>query len=139
MELSLIRSVLTTKSTIGRLYVNGKFECYTLEDRVREGPKIKHQTAIPAGRYRVRVGHSPRFGKPMPRIEDVPNFTGILIHTGNHAGHTSGCILVGKSTATDWIGQSRVAFAALFAKIKAATGPVWITIATEAAAPTGDS
>lgn len=135
MELTLIRSVFTSQSTIGRLYVDGKYECYTLEDMVREGPKVKHKTAIPAGRYPVRMGYSPRFGKKMPRVEDVPNFSGILIHKGNTASDTSGCILVGRTAGENFIGESRLAFAALVEKLNAAKTPIWFTIMSRGQEP----
>ncbi|MCY1059483.1 DUF5675 family protein [Nannocystis sp. SCPEA4] len=133
MELKLVRSVFTSESTIGKLYVDGKYQCHTLEDMVREGPKVMHKTAIPAGRYRVRIGYSPRFKKKMPRVEDVPGFSGILIHVGNDAGDSSGCILVGQTASRNFIGGSRLAFNALFKKLEAAAGPIWLSI--DSAAP----
>lgn len=80
----------------GDMYINGSYFCHTLEDMVRApGVKVQDRTAIPAGTYRVIVNMSPKFKKPMPRLLDVPMFTGILIHSGNDAVDTRGCILVG--------------------------------------------
>lgn len=132
MELKLIRKTFTDKSTIGDLLVDGAFECYTLEDRYRgEAPKVMHETAIPMGRYQVIVNRSPRFQRDLPRLLNVPGFEGILIHTGNTAADTSGCILPGRKNAADVIQESRPAFDQLFAKIRAALAAgeqVWISV-----------
>src|SRR5947207_1159331 len=117
MELLLKRKWLTDQSTSGELYVDGAFECYTLEDEVR-GVKIPGETAIPSGRYEVAVNFSNRFQKLMPLLLNVPNFEGIRIHSGNTEDDTDGCILVGKTRETNFVGNSRSAFSALFAKIK---------------------
>lgn len=100
MELRLDRRFLRAGYTIGALFVDGVYFCDTLEDRVRdlarEG-KVAGETAIPCGRYRVVMPVSPRFGRRLPRLVDVPGFTGILIHRGNTAADTGGCILVGEN------------------------------------------
>ena len=100
MELLLQRLYLKKEYTIGRLSVDGLYFFDTLEDRVRDlrsEPKIPGRTAISAGRYEVTVNRSPRFCRDLPRLLDVPGFTGILIHRGNTAADTSGCILVGEN------------------------------------------
>ena len=100
MELLLQRLYLKTEYTIGRLSVDGLYFFDTLEDRVRDlrsEPKIPGRTAISAGRYEVTVNRSPRFCRALPRLLDVPGFTSILIHRGNTAADTSGCILVGEN------------------------------------------
>ena len=94
MKLFLQRIAQTPEYTIGRLEINGKFFCHTLEDAVRE-QKIMHKTAIPEGTYKVVVNRSPRFKRDLPLLLDVPYFEGIRIHRGNTAKDTSGCILVG--------------------------------------------
>ena len=119
MELTLTRKIFTDNSTIGELAINGEFECYTLEDKVRE-EKIAGQTAIPMGRYKVDITHSPRFNCDMPLLFDVPNYKGVRIHTGNVASHTEGCLLVGTGKAADRITGSKDAYKALFAKLKKA-------------------
>ena len=119
MNLKLVRKTFTHESTIGTLFVDGKTECFTLEDKVR-AVKIKGQTAIPAGIYEVTVSFSDRFQKPLPLLLNVPNFSGIRIHPGNNPDDTEGCILVGTTQAKNFIGNSRVAFKALFAKIQKA-------------------
>ena len=131
MELELTRSVKTNKSTIGELTVNGVFECFILEDKDRglrkDMPiselivmKIKTRTAIPTGRYEIVVSFSDKFQKMLPLLLDVPAFAGIRIHPGNTDANTEGCLLPGKIKSPDMIGSSRVAFTALFDKIKAA-------------------
>ena len=119
MNLKLVRKIYTEQSTIGELTVNGDFECFTLEDKVR-AVKIKGKTAIPAGIYEVVISFSERFKKRLPLLLSVPNFDGIRIHPGNFAKDTEGCILVGTSMGTDAVWHSKAAFTKLFAKIEAA-------------------
>lgn len=94
MNLFLQRIAQTPEYTIGRLYINGKVFCNTLEDPIRD-TKIAGKTAIPAGTYEVVVNRSPKFKRDLPLLLNVPNFEGIRIHRGNTAKDTAGCILVG--------------------------------------------
>lgn len=96
VELLLKRIFKGPQYTIGKLYINGKYFCDTLEDVVRE-TKIPNETAIPPGTYKVIVNMSPRFKRLLPRLLNVPGFDGILIHRGNTPSDTSGCILVGEN------------------------------------------
>lgn len=117
--------------TLGELFVDDTFACFSLEDVVREGPKVIHETAIPAGRYRVTITRSQRFGRMLPLLLDVPGFTGIRIHSGNVAGDSSGCILVGRAKQVDRLFESRVAMDALQAQLAGALArqqDVFITI-----------
>lgn len=131
MELKLVRLAFTDKSTISELFVDGKYQCYVLEDRVREGPKVYGETAIPYGRYEVKVTYSNRFKKDLPLLLNVPGFEGIRIHPGNSPANTEGCLLPGRTCGPDWVGESRLAFEPLFEKIEQALDngeDVWITI-----------
>jgi len=119
MDLKVIRKTFTPTSTIGELFVDGKFECYTLEDPVRER-KIKHVTAIAAGVYTVIITMSARFKRLLPLLLDVPEFEGVRIHPGNKPEDTDGCILVGRTRTSNFVGESRAAFDALFPKMQAA-------------------
>ena len=119
MDIQVTRKEFTDRSTVGEMYVDGTFECYTLEDVVRP-VKIKGITAIPAGSYEVVVSFSERFQRPLPLLLHVPNFDGVRIHPGNTDRDTEGCILVGKTKERDFIGASKLAFEALFEKIQAA-------------------
>lgn len=124
MELKLNRIFLGSSATIGELLVNDKHLCDTLEDRVRpEGEKVYGKTAIPEGTYEVKLTHSPRFKKTLPEILNVPNFSGIRIHTGNSSKDTEGCILVGTwdGEKEDWVGNSRIAFDELMTLLEEAT------------------
>jgi hypothetical protein len=129
MKLELTRLVRTEKSTIGELYVNGKFECYTLED-VERKEKVFGETAIDKGTYQVVVTYSNAFKQNMPLLLNVPKFQGIRIHSGNTAKNTLGCILVGQTRSVDFIGNSRSAYKSLFSKIKDAAKKekIYITI-----------
>ena len=119
MDLCVKRLEFSDDSTIGELSVDGRFECYTLEDKVRP-VKIKGKTAIPAGQYEIVINFSQRFQKPLPLLLNVPNFEGVRIHPGNIPANTEGCILVGDTRGVDFIGQSRAAFDRLFEKMKIA-------------------
>jgi hypothetical protein len=118
MILLLVRDTFTNKTTTGKLYIDGLFECYTLEDIVRpNGVKVFGETAIPKGEYKVVVNYSAKYQRPMIQILDVPMFEGIRIHSGNKAEDTEGCILVGISRSKDWISGSVKAYKPLFDKV----------------------
>lgn len=121
MKLRLKREDYSDARTIGRLSIDGEDFCWTLEDRVRTGPKVYGQTAIPAGTYAVRLTMSPRFGRILPLLVDVPGFDGVRIHPGNTAADTEGCLLVGTGRTEDTITGSRDAFNALMARMEHAT------------------
>ena len=120
MKIEVKRIALKDKYTIGHMYIDGKFVCDTLEDKVRDlnkngkfdngEVKIPNETAIPYGTYNVAMNiQSPKYSNYakypcvkkynafMPRLQNVPSFEGVLIHAGNTADHTSGCILVGEN------------------------------------------
>lgn len=141
MELLLKRLHKTKISTIGELFINGKFECYTLEDFDRDlnndgdlndkgEAKVYAKTAIPKGRYEVVMTMSNRFKVVLPLLLNVPNFSGIRIHAGNTDKNTEGCILLGQTRSIDFIGASRKAMANFIPKLKGGLrkGKVFITI-----------
>ena len=120
MKIKVKRIALKDKYTIGHMYIDGKFVCDTLEDKVRDlnkngkfdngEIKIPNETAIPYGTYNVTMNiqslkysnyakypYVKKYNAFMPRLQNVPSFVGILIHAGNTADHTSGCILVGEN------------------------------------------
>lgn len=123
MELLLKRKYKAENYTIGDLYVDGRFFCHTIEDKVRPLParcpeppmgrtcKCKEKeyarTAIPAGTYRITMERSPRFKRVLPYLHDVPHFLGILIHSGNTEKDSAGCIIVGKNTVKGRVTESR--------------------------------
>jgi len=119
MEIKIKRLHKTENSTIGELLIDGKFECFTLEDKERD-VKIKGETAIPRGTYKVIINQSNRFKRLLPLLIDVDNFEGVRIHAGNTNHDTEGCILVGRTRTNDFIGQSRKAFDLLFSKMQKA-------------------
>lgn len=120
VELMLIRFRLSQKSTIGKLFVNNEFLCYTIEDTDRmlenfgASAKIQNETAIPLGNYKVVLSHSNRFGRVMPEVLGVPFFTGIRIHSGNTAEDTEGCVLVGNRHSGEAVLDSVAAYKRLF-------------------------
>jgi hypothetical protein len=141
MKLKLIRTALRDSYTIGHLYVDDKFICDTLEDTDRgleswmplkeiTDRKIKGKTAIPTGTYIVNMGTvSPKYstqGKydwidaKLPRLVDVPGYQGILIHIGNDATDTDGCILVGENKQKGKVINSTITFEKLYKILKTA-------------------
>jgi hypothetical protein len=119
MRLSLRRTRKTSASTGGELFVDGAFECYTLEDAIRDH-KIPGRTAIPAGTYSVSLTHSSKFGRILPLLENVAGFQGVRIHPGNKPEDTEGCILVGRIYGQDSLTESKLAFDVLLSKLSLA-------------------
>jgi len=126
MKIEVKRLHRTDNSTIGELTIDGKFECYTLED-IERNVKIKGETAIPKGTYKVIINQSNRFKRMLPLLIGVPNFEGVRIHAGNSNHDTEGCILVGQNRSVDYITKSRKAFDSLFKKMQGAKN-ITITI-----------
>jgi hypothetical protein len=114
MKLKLLREKSSDDTTIGKLYINEEFFCYTLEDKVRD-KKVYGETAIPAGTYKVLITWSPRFKRQLPLLVDVPRFDGIRIHPGNTHKNTEGCILVGEYVEGEFLYKSKIAFDRLYA------------------------
>jgi len=129
MEIKVIREMFTEDSTIGKMYINDKYHCYTLEDKVRD-VKVQNVTAIPKGRYEVIINFSNRFQQLMPLLLSVPNFEGVRIHWGNYSKDTEGCILVGSNKSVNMIGNSRAQYTKLMGELKKATKTekIFITI-----------
>lgn len=152
MLLTVERKWKKSDYTIGNLSVDGVWFCNTLEDTDRGlsqneplaslmEKKVYGETAIPAGRYRITLDVvSPKYaaipwynslcGGRMPRLMNVPVFSGILIHPGTTAADSLGCVLVGLNTAKGKITSSRDTFKALWAKMLKASKSeeIWIEI-----------
>ena len=129
MILTLIRQEFTDVSTIGSLYINDVFFCYTLEDKDRgldqsqslltiNAKKLFGITCIPYGTYKVRLSISNRFKRLLPEILNVKGYTGVRIHRGNTHAHTEGCPLVGFKKGKDCIMESTKAEEALMERLK---------------------
>ena len=135
MELLLDRKYCKEKYTVGRLYIDGVFFSNTLEDKVRDinkngkfdngEYKVYSETAIPYGEYEITLDVvSPKFSKyqfykevctgKLPRLLNVPNFEGILIHCGSTANNSAGCILVGNNTIKGGLTNSKETFKKLY-------------------------
>lgn len=140
MNITVKRIALRPTYTIGKMYINGKYYCDTLEDTVRDlnqngkfdgnEQKIYGQTAIPYGTYRVLWTYSPRFKKYMPELKDVPEFSGVRIHAGNTNADTLGCILVGQNKQVGKVINSKATVDIIYPIIRKAcqTEKVFITI-----------
>ena len=133
MKLQVVRTQFGTDATNGILLVDNVFEAYTLEDQY-QAVKVMHETCIPEGTYDIKfrtVGgfhekYKKRYGNDhygMLHLQDVPNFTYILIHAGNTDEHTSGCLIVGETqqdldlSDDGFIGHSGVAYKKLYKKV----------------------
>ena len=133
MKLTVVRTQFGKDATNGMLLIDGVFECYTLEDQY-QAVKVMHETCIPEGKYNIqfrRTGgfhekYKKRYGNAhygMLHLQDVPNFTYILIHAGNTDEHTSGCLIVGETqqdldlSDDGFIGHSGKAYTKLYNKV----------------------
>lgn len=132
MKIRIDRINFTETYTEGELRIDGEFFCNTIEDKDwglhkksvvdynREHEQIYNLkkenmsgrsgsygqraiTAIPRGDYLVGFRMSPGFGFMTPWVFGVPGFTQILFHNGTNAGHSGGCIILGKKN-----GEGRV-------------------------------
>lgn len=141
MEIKIIRKIKTEKSSIGEMFIDKQFFCYTLEDKdrgIKQGDSLDYInahkpfgiTAIPTGTYKAIVNKSNRFsqlaGKDifLPLLLNVPGYEGVRIHGGNKPEDTEGCILLGLShdnITPDFIGMSKVALQKFMAKIDKVT------------------
>lgn len=130
MNLLLKRMFFSPQLTIGKLFIDGKYFCDTLEDTERE-VKIQHETCIPRGQYEVIINYSNRFKKMMPLLLNVPNFTGIRIHAGNTHNDTSGCILIGYNTSPGKLTESRDTYIEFIDILRKTTEPISILIEGE--------
>jgi hypothetical protein len=119
MRLRLIREPTDRHTTLGILLINDVFQCWTLEDEIRP-VKIAEVTCIPPGTYKIHMHDSARFQCELPMLEDVPGFTSILIHAGNTAVDTHGCVLVGLQRGIASVSQSLLARQVVTERIRAA-------------------
>ncbi len=131
MELTLKRFRQGNNSTLSELYIDGTFQCYGLEDTVRD-VKIKGRTAIPVGTYKLGINRKggmntaykkrfPDMHEGMIEIRAIPNFSLVYIHIGNTHDDTEGCLLVGTyfhKSYEDWgVYQSAEAYKQLYRTI----------------------
>ena len=130
MKLTVLRYNSESDYTDGLLFIDDKFECYTLEDESRT-EKVYGETCIADGTYPIELrtvgGFNDRylkkfgsdFHKGMLWVKDVPNFEYILIHIGNTDDDTAGCLLVGTTADKNkgFIGASTGAYKDLYPKV----------------------
>ena len=138
MKLTLNRIALRQTYTIGKLYIDGKYFCDTLEDTVRDTnksgkfdngeKKVKGKTAIPYGTYEIKWTYSPRFKKYTPQLMNVPQFEGIRIHAGNSSTDTEGCLLLGENKKVGMVLNSRATINKFYPLIKEACSNGKVTI-----------
>lgn len=142
-NLYLKRIIFTDNSTIGDLYWDGgNFECNTLEDTCRKragddnilqaSEKVWGETAVPAGRYEIKMQWSTHYQRKMPHLQNVPYFSGIMIHWGNFPKDTLGCIILGVKDpkAPDFVAESHIHYNEFEPKVLAALekGQLFINI-----------
>ena len=121
IELKLERVGYRQHYTIGHLYVNGVYQCDTLEPTWRDyahgEEKVKGESAIPEGTYQIWLRSNGKFGFTVPQLIDVPMFKGVQIHPGNTFTDTQGCILVGTNSHVGKVVRSMSAFSKLMQKL----------------------
>jgi Family of unknown function (DUF5675) len=115
MRITVLRDEPTPQSTEGTMYLDGRFECYTLEPPTLQPPTKPR--AIPAGVYNWQKYLSPKMGFEVILLLNVPDFTGVEIHPGNDPDDTIACTVVGTVEQDNFVGHSREAFAELMAKL----------------------
>lgn len=104
-QVKLLRVDQSERTTLGHLYINDIFACYTLEDALRK-IKIPGQSAIPAGAYFLRLntwgGQHEKYAERFPQmhqgmleIAGIPDFSFVYLHLGNTQKDTAGCPLTG--------------------------------------------
>lgn len=147
LELYMYRFAFEDTYTIGDIWLgkNGRKVCDTIEDKVRDlnvEEKIPSETAIPSGRYRINMHtQSPYFKQKafynnfcrgyLPRLMDVALFEGVLIHCGNSAKDSAGCIIVGDNKQVGRVIDSQKRFVELYSILKRADEeqiPIYINI-----------
>ena len=151
MKLELKRVAKKPKYTIGKLYIDGKYLCNTIEDTDRglnqnmtldeiKKKKVYGKTAIPTGTYEVTLSVvSPKYSKSafmqqyangarVPRLLNVKGFDGVLIHTGNSEEDSYGCVIVGVNDVVGKVTHSRETFIKLYKELKKAKDKIYLTI-----------
>lgn len=138
MKLTLIRIANKATYTIGKLYIDGVYECDVIEDKDRglddsmtleeiKRKKVYGETAIPTGTYNLIINYSQKYKKQMPLLLNVKGYEGIRIHSGNTAKDTLGCLIVGQNKEVGKVINSRVTYNKLFDKLSKAKN-IWVEI-----------
>ena len=131
IKLTLCRKYLKPTYTIGILFIDDIYFCDAIEDTVRnltQEAKVYGKTAIPTGIYRIVLSRSNKFKQILPEILNVPQFTGVRIHSGNFASDTEGCIIVGQNKIKGGVIESRVTLDSLIDRLLVDTKDLTITI-----------
>ena len=134
MILLLKRRIFTANTTIGTLSIEGQRICDTLEDADRKleegGKKIYGRTAIPRGKYEVKITWSNRFKKYMMEVLEVGQYQGVRLHAGNSHADTDGCPLLGEATDEYTLINSRVMTNRVYDMVEKAlkTEKVWLEV-----------
>lgn len=109
MKVEIRRLWETPRSVSGEMWIDGQFECYTLEPS-RLTPVHEGHPCIAAGTFKVILTLSPHLGYITPEVLDVPGRTAIRWHIGNKPEDVLGCAAVGEAHSTDWVANSTIAF-----------------------------
>ena len=117
MKVDIYRKVETNQSITGEFWLDGVQQCYYLEPS-RTTPYWPGHPCIPAGTYKVQLTQSPHLGYLCPEVLDVPGRTAIRWHVGNYPKDVLGCCVVGTVLGQDSVGNSKIAFDALMAKLQ---------------------
>lgn len=143
MKIKVIRTARKSTYTVGKVYIDGKYFCDSLEDTDRGVTqimpftatggvtgywvtpdhgiieKVYSKTAIPTGLYDACSYYWPKFKCYVVQLLRVPGFTGILMHNGMTADNSEGCVLLGKNNIVGRLNGDRIYMDALAARVMA--------------------
>lgn len=132
MKITVKRFAFEDDYTIGRLSIDGKYICDTLEPRsahvsnkensqqITEQKHVYGKIAIPTGTFKIEMAMSSKFHKLMPYLTNVKAFEGVMIHPGNYPKDTLGCILPGWNRRVGMVCASVTAFSEIMTHIRMA-------------------
>jgi Family of unknown function (DUF5675) len=121
--ITIVRETFTENSTMGELYLDGAWQCFTLEPPESAIGSTGKPELVQLGTYQAALEMSPKFGTITPHLKGVPFYDDngphgpVELHWGDYPGNTDGCCLVGGMRAMNFVGNTRVALKMLVAKL----------------------
>ncbi|SEO84896.1 Predicted chitinase [Flavobacterium sp. CF108] len=109
VTIRLVRKWETKKSTIGEFTIDDSdIKGYILEEKGPDTTVSGIEQRVPVGTYNLKW-HNGTKKKGVLKLynSDVSEDRAILIHSGNTATDTEGCLLAGSTKSTDFVGDSK--------------------------------